>query len=209
MLKYQTIYINNINMSIVHKYNGLLNQAKKLVKLHNDELENNDICSNTAKQIFDIYREIDGLRDKEKKKYCEDLLDDENLGTMIENILNDIVLFTTTKMKKIKREMMLALENDIMNYIEKDVHEVNEYQQDRTEKMISLHKTTRFVFGSFKSYVIEKPVIYKCPHDIYCKIFNIIKAKEKPDNLEFKINDITTNLRLRTEITKMIEKISS
>jgi hypothetical protein len=202
-------------MSCVHKYNTLLNQAKKLCTKKNKDKakislsDDNDIYDDIADKLFTIYKEIDYLRDKESKKYKDSLLDNSKLSDLLDNIIGDSEVLMVTKSKKLKKELLLALLDDIMEYIENNELLGNNgniifINDEYNEYNISLPKFTKFIFGSKKSLFCEKPAIYKCPGENMAKIKNVISEMEKPDTLDFNINEITNDIHVRDEFDKMV-----
>jgi hypothetical protein len=191
-------------MTSVHKYNSLLSQAKKQAKTCDDNDTTKDI-KGLIKSIFDIYKEIDILRDKEYKKYKENLIDNEIFSGILENILNDSICFAAIKTKKVKKEIMVCLLSDFISHIgNSSEFDFNEYHTNQPDQFIVLVHTTRCFFGSYKKFVISDPVIYKCPYNIYCKIYNTIKTSEKPDDMEFDISKLTSNSVLQQELENVI-----
>lgn len=191
-------------MSHVQKYNSILNQVKKDVK----KKSNKDMMYiETAQYLFDVYRQIDVLRDKEIRRYYEIIIDDVDMGIILDDILSDSELFPIIKLtKKVKKELLLCLITDIFDYIEKNECLNDFIILNENDKLILLDKTTKFVFGTKKNFIIEKPVIFKCPKNDFIKICNIIKSKDTPDNLEFNIDDMINDIHAKAELHKMINK---
>lgn len=187
-------------MSSVHKYNNLLTQAKKLCGKKNKD----DIYTDIAKQLFIIYRDVDSLRDKEIKRYRELLLDNTKLSEIFDNILSESEILMITKSKKIKKELSLSLLDDIIQYIEKNELFNDNIIFDKKENMIPLTKLTNLVFGTAEKFIIEKPVIYKCPQTEIMKIRDAILEGERPDPLIFNINEMTDDIHVRAEFNKLV-----
>jgi hypothetical protein len=188
-------------MTSVHKYNNLLTQAKKLCGKKNKD----DIYTDIAKQLFIIYRDVDSLRDKEIKRYRELLLDNTKLSEIFDNILSESEILMITKSKKIKKELSFSLLDDIIQYIEKNELFNDNIIFDKKENMIPLTKLTNLVFGTTEKFIIEKPVIYKCPQTEIMKIRDAILEGERPDPLIFNINEITDDIHVRAEFNKLVE----
>ena len=188
-------------MTSVHKYNTLLTQAKKLCGKKNKD----DIYADIAKQLFIIYREVDSLRDKEIKRYRELLLDGTKLSEILDNILSESEILMITKSKKIKKELSLSLLDDIIQYIEKNELFNNNIIFDKKENMIPLTKLTNFIFGSTTKFIVETPIVYKCPQTDILKIRDAILEGERPDPLNFNVNEITDDIHVRAEFNKLVE----
>jgi hypothetical protein len=194
-------------MSSVHKYNTFLNQAKKICGKKNP----NDIYADIAKQIFNIYREVSSLRDKEIKRYRELLLDNTKLSEILDNILSEseILIQIVSKSKKLKKELSLTLLDDIIKYIENNELFNNDVILNKKEHMIPLVNLTDFIFGSKEKFVIEKSIMYKCSEIDLIKIRNFILEGDNPDPLLFNINEITDDIHVRYEFNKMVEDYHS
>jgi hypothetical protein len=184
-------------MAYIQKYNILLNHVKKKSKkfkimTHKD----------AAQYLFETYKQMNILIKKEK---IENIIHDIDMEIILNNIFNNDGLFSSIKLpKKIKKEFLLSLMTDIIKYIENHIN-----IDKNIVNMISLYKTTKFIFGKNKNFVINAPVIYKCNSKTLKQICDIIKnknliIKNKIDNIVYDIDKMIENIHIKEEFHKLI-----
>lgn len=179
----------NIN---TNKYDILVNQAIKVCK----EPQNS---SEIAKKLYAIQKEILSLKDKEEKKIKEILLDNRELTEFLDNIINESEILMIVKSKKIKKELMLLILDDIICFIcQIDDRDIIEECYN-----IPLPNFTNFMFGSKRNFIIRSPVLYRCPNEKMLILKDAIFLKKCP--FIFNIEEITENKNIKNEFFKLTE----
>jgi hypothetical protein len=180
-------------MPCPNKYDILINQAKKVC----NEPQNS---SEIAKKLISIKKEIMSIKDKEEKKTKETLLENRELTEFLDNIINESEILMTMKSKKIKKELMLLILDDIICFIcvIDDRNNIEEYYN------IPLPNFTNFMFGSKRNFIVKSPVLYRCPYEKILILKDAIFLKECP--FIFNIEEITDNKNIKNEFFKLAEK---
>ncbi len=178
-----------------------MNQARKIGSKQNKDVTSFDI----AKQIFDIYKEINDLRDKETKRKKELMLDNLELSNLLDNILNESEILMITKLKKVKKEMMLNLLDDITEHIDKYELVNDNIIKNDCDQIIELKNLTYLVFNPKQNFIVEKGIMYKCNKINFCKISDILRNFEDPDPMIFNIETISDDIHVKNDLKKMIE----
>jgi hypothetical protein len=191
---YIYIHVYIIKMSM-HKYDTLINQARKLCNEKNN-------ATDSAKKLFAIKREIEILKEKENKKNKEILLENRELSEFVENILNEseLLILTTSKSKKIKKEMMLLVLDDIIDYI----FMLDKNNIDQSNYSIPLPYLTKHIFGSSRNLIIPNAISYKCTPEHINILKDVILLKESP--YKFDIDDIVINNDIKKEYEFLTKK---
>ncbi|ATZ80270.1 hypothetical protein BMW23_0212 [Bodo saltans virus] len=183
----------------VQKINDLIN----IIHTANNSTDN---IETKIKTLFKYYKEFDALRDKELKKYRENILDNESVYNMLENILNDCSCFAACKTKKIKRELLLHLLVDFLNFINSLPLKLDEMNNDDIIT-IKLKHTTRGFFGNYNNFIISEPVGYKCKINVIRDFEKLISISINPV-YNFDFLSIINNPYIKEKLTLLIDKFN-
>jgi hypothetical protein len=180
-------------MSYVQKYNILMSNAKRIC-------ENKDSYHfDKAKFVHDIFKSVEKLRYKEDKKYKESLLNNSRLFIILDNMLSESEMLIIAKSKKIKKNLMMCLLDDIFDYIEKN----NRNKNNDACEIITLSNLTNFLFNPAKNFKTDTPILYKISSSTFSRIRDIINNSDKRNLMPFDISNITDNIHIINEYNKM------
>jgi hypothetical protein len=143
----------------VQKINAIINNIHTVIN-------STDNIESKVKLLFKYYKDFDVLRDKEYKKFKDNLIDNDAIFNMLESILNDCPCFAACKTKKVKRELLLCLLSDFLDFINSPPYQnylnINDKDKEDDNVVIKLKYTTRELFFNYQNFIINEPVCYKC-----------------------------------------------